>query len=93
MACDVAIELRHANGEALQRDGVVYGKTIALNIAACIKARNDLTVLVVHMTILVGLKATDACQHDGGLERTGVIRRIFQRPQTTRIFAEIGVDA
>ena len=42
LACDVAIELRHANGEALQRDGVVYGKTIALNrnIRAIAQAEN-----------------------------------------------------
>ena len=90
---DVAVELGHADGQALERDGVAHREAVALDVAGHEQAGDDLALGVVDAALLVALEAAHGHEHDGGHEGTGVEGRVLQREQTAGVLAEVGVGA
>ena len=67
--------------DTLQADGVLGGKTVALNIARHIQAGDDIAVCVVGVAVLVAFQTADAHQQQSRGELVGVEGAVLDRPQ------------
>ena len=79
--------------DALQADGVLGGKAVALHVACHIQAGDHVAVGVEGVAVLVALEASDADQQQSSGELVGVEGAVLQRPHAGCGLVEVLVVA
>ena len=75
--------------DALQSDGVLGGKAVALDVAGDVQAGDDIAVGVEGVAVLVALEASDADQQQSSGELVGVEGAVFDCPHTGSGLVEV----
>ena len=79
LACHIAVVHGHGVADALQTNGVLGGKAVALHVACHIQAGDDIAVGIEGVTVLIAFQTADAHQQQRGGELVGVEGAVLQR--------------
>ena len=93
LACHIAVVHGHGVADALQTNGVLGGKAVALHVACHIQAGDDIAVGIEGVTVLIAFQTADAHQQQRGGELVGVEGAVLQRPHTGCRLVEVLIVA